>query len=456
MKSSNNWFKKSLMIAAVSALLMSLLAACGQSGSNGGNSAPQGGTGNKEQGAKEEKIELRFAWWGSQGRHDRTLQAIAKFEEKYQHIKVIPEYSSWDGYWEKLSTQVSAGNAPDVMQMSILYIKEYSEREVLADLNPFVGSALKVEDLNADVLSNQGTIGGKLTGIPVADNASVLLVNNEMFDQAKINKPEKDSTWEELFAISRELKAALGDNVYGLFDSSSSLEAFMYYLFSKGDKLYSEDNRLGYNDENLKEWMSMWETARKEGIAPPANITASALPLSNADPNKDALLKGTVAMMGPTWIAAFPAYQSVMTDNVDMISYPHAEQTGSVLQTAMFFSASAKSKQQEAAALLIDFLVNSEEAADILETERGLPENKKVREYLAPKFTDRDKKMIAMLEHVSQSNPAWYDAGPKGAGEVTALFEKVIQKHQFGKATIDEAVKEFRVEADKIFARNNG
>ncbi|MNZ72952.1 putative ABC transporter substrate-binding protein YesO [compost metagenome] len=228
----------------------------------------------------------------------------------------------------------------------------------------------------------------------------------------------------------------------------------MYYLFSVGDKLYA-DNKLGYQDEHLKEWLQMWQDARKEGIAPTANLTASFLPLSNADPNKDALLKGSVAIMGPTWIGSFPAYENIMKDKVDMIAYPHMEQTGSVLQTAMFMSASADSKHPKEAAMFIDFLVNSEEAADILETERGLPENKKIRTYLDPKFTDRDRKMIAMLEHVSGSQPAWYDAGPKGAGEVTKLFEQLVQKQQFDKASIDEVVAEFRQEADKIFEKNN-
>ena len=38
-----------------------------------------------------EPIELRVAWWGSQNRHDRTLEAIKLFEEMYPHITVLPE-----------------------------------------------------------------------------------------------------------------------------------------------------------------------------------------------------------------------------------------------------------------------------------------------------------------------------------------------------------------------------
>lgn len=404
--------------------------------------------------AQQKSIELRFSWWGSQGRHDRTLKLIDKFQQLHPNIKIKPEYTSFDGYWEKLSTQVAANNAPDVMQMSILYIKEYSERGVLGDFSPYLDKELHIDDLNKDVLKNQGTINNKLTGLPVSDNASVMIYNKEMYKQAGIEPPKMDMTWKEYFDKAREIKSKLGDNVFGSFDMSTSLEAFMYYCFSVGDTLY-KNNRLGYNEQTMKNWLKMWDDVRKEGIVPPATLTASFLPLSNADPNKDALMKGVVPIIGPQFTATFPAYENVMKDKIDMVAYPKDKQTGSVLETAMFLSASAKSKYPKEAAIFIDFFLNSKEAADILETDRGLPENKKMLEYLTPKFAERDKKMVNMLQHVASIQPSWYDAGPKGAGEVTKLFEQVVQKQQFGKTSIDEAAAEFRKEADKIFQKNN-
>ncbi|MUG70361.1 extracellular solute-binding protein [Paenibacillus validus] len=402
----------------------------------------------------QQNVELRFAWWGSQGRHDRTLKVIDKFQQLHPNIKIKPEYTSFDGYWEKLSTQVAGNNAPDLMQMSILYIKEYSDRGVLADLTPYANKEIQMQDLNEDVIKNQGTINGKLTGLPVSDNASVLIYNKEMYQQAGVEPPKLDMTWKEFFDKAREVKSKLGDKVYGAFDMSTSLEAYMYYLFSVGDTLY-KNNRLGYDDQNFKNWLKMWDDARKEGIVPPATMTASFLPIGNADPNKDALMKGVVPIMGPQFTATFPAYENVMKDKIDMVSYPKDKKTGSVLLPAMFLSASAKSKHPKEAAMFLDFFLNSKEAADILEMDRGLPENKKMLEYLTPKFTERDKKMANMLQHVTSIQPSMYDGGPKGAGEVTKLFEQTVQKQQFGKSSIDEAAADFRREADKIFEKNN-
>ena len=44
-----------------------------------------------------EPIELRVAWWGSQNRHDRTLEAHPALEEMYPHITVLPEYAAAGG-----------------------------------------------------------------------------------------------------------------------------------------------------------------------------------------------------------------------------------------------------------------------------------------------------------------------------------------------------------------------
>lgn len=431
-------------------LLGGVLAGCLPTEKKSGDQPSAGG--NKSEALQN--VELRFAWWGSQGRHDRTLKVIEKFQELHPNIKIKPEYTSFDGYWEKLSTQVAGNNAPDLMQMSVLYIKEYSDRGVLADLTPYANKEIKVDDLNKEVIANQGTVNGKFTGLPVSDNASVLIYNKEMYQQAGVEPPKQDMTWKEYFDKAREIKAKLGDKVYGAFDMSASLEAYMYYVFSVGDTLY-KGNRLGYDDQTFQSWLKMWDDARKEGIVPPAAMTASFLPLGNFDPNKDALMRGIVPIIGPQFTATFPAYENVMKDKIDMVSYPKDKKTGSVLLPAMFLSMSAKSKYPKEAAMFLDFFLNSKEAADVLEIERGLPENKKILDYLTPRFNDRDKKMVKMLEHVTSSKPGMYDGGPKGAGEVTKLFEQTVQKQQFGKSSIDEVVAEFRKEADKIFEKNN-
>lgn len=47
-----------------------------------------------------------------QRRHVRHLW------KKYPNIKVECEYGAWDGWAEKVATQLAAGTAPDLMQVN--------------------------------------------------------------------------------------------------------------------------------------------------------------------------------------------------------------------------------------------------------------------------------------------------------------------------------------------------
>ena len=51
-----------------------------------------------------EPVEIRFSWWGSDTRHELTQQVLDKFTEKYPHITVVPDYTDWNSYFDKLGT----------------------------------------------------------------------------------------------------------------------------------------------------------------------------------------------------------------------------------------------------------------------------------------------------------------------------------------------------------------
>ncbi|WP_199718863.1 hypothetical protein, partial [Halorubrum sp. Atlit-9R] len=82
MKNRNSFRFRSIALVMAAIMIMGLLAACGQSnpsnsGKPDGSTTNNGSTGTDGKGdGGNEKVEIRYSWWGSQGRHDRTLQAI--------------------------------------------------------------------------------------------------------------------------------------------------------------------------------------------------------------------------------------------------------------------------------------------------------------------------------------------------------------------------------------------
>ena len=76
----------------------------------------------------QEQVELRFSWWGGSGRHTATFDAIKLFEEKHPNIKVRAEYSGWDGFLTRLTTQIAGGTEPDIMQLNWSWLDAFSSR----------------------------------------------------------------------------------------------------------------------------------------------------------------------------------------------------------------------------------------------------------------------------------------------------------------------------------------
>ncbi len=65
----------------------------------------------------DEPVTLRMAWWGSQTRHDRTVQVIEMYEKENPNVKIEYEFFSFDDYFTKLKTLVASDQVWDIFQL---------------------------------------------------------------------------------------------------------------------------------------------------------------------------------------------------------------------------------------------------------------------------------------------------------------------------------------------------
>ena len=79
---------------------------------------------------------------------------------------------------------------------------------------------------------------------------------------------------------------------------------------------------------------------------------------------------------------------------------------------------SALSEHKEAAARLIDFLINDLDANRILNAERGMPASRVVREELFDGFNDAQKEMAKMIQFAEQHS---ISTGPVNTGDQKAI-----------------------------------
>ena len=59
---------------------------------------------------------IRLGWWGNEPRHELYAELSDMYEE-LTGVTLEREFNAWSPYWELLSTQVAAGNLPDILHM---------------------------------------------------------------------------------------------------------------------------------------------------------------------------------------------------------------------------------------------------------------------------------------------------------------------------------------------------
>src|SRR5437870_5498700 len=80
-------------------MMLAGLVACG-----GGSTSSSGGNGT---------VNLTYALW-DQNEQVGYQQSVNQFMKLHPNIHVTIEQTPWGSYWQKLSTEFAAGNAPDV------------------------------------------------------------------------------------------------------------------------------------------------------------------------------------------------------------------------------------------------------------------------------------------------------------------------------------------------------
>ena len=125
--------------------------------------------------------------------------------KEYPWITVECEYSAWDGWQDKVATQLAGGTAPGLMQINWNWLYQYSsDGSKFADLNNFSDTITlgNFPETNLEAM----TVGGKLQGVPISVSSKLYFFNKTTFDKAGIAIP---TTPDELLEAGRVFKEKL-------------------------------------------------------------------------------------------------------------------------------------------------------------------------------------------------------------------------------------------------------
>jgi len=388
------------------------------------------------------EVTLDLAFWGNDVRAELYNEVIAAFNEEYPNITVNSTFLGFPEFWEKRQTEAAGGNLPDVMQFDYSYLRQYSQNNLLLDLGPFLGNIIDTEPLSDNILGI-GVVDGTTTAIPTSTNAWGMFTNPVLLERAGVDEFGGGS-WEDYTDWIAEVTDASGGDFWGGVDYTGRIQNFELQLRSEGSYLFSEDGEPGFDEARLTEF---WESGApiRDGIGIPQQRAEELLPLSPFD--------SAATASELTWDNFGSGYLGNLGEEYPELGLiaPPVTVDGSqdlYLKPSMLHAISANTDNPEAAATLVNFLINSPQSGEIFGTNRGLPASE-----TALAAADLDPLSQQVRDHEAAIADRLGDAPPVpivGYGTLEEKFRQLGTELGFGTMSVADAVSQFFAEMDVV------
>lgn len=446
--------KRAVSLILASAMLVSL-AGCGAAG-NGSTSGSTTGTADTAA-SDSEPITLRMAWWGSQERHDRTIEVIELYESLHPEVNIEYEYYSFDDYFTKLKTLVASDQVWDIFQMGGNF-PMYMDK--ICPLDEYIESGVvDVSDItDANLKTTQDTEGHQL-GLSNGLNTYGIAYDPAMFEEAGVPEPTETWTWDDYENAAMTITEKLGIFGSSSFLTSEFIAGCSALIGQYGDVgQYSFFNLdltgMGFDDPSmLTPYIQMRADMINAGAYPDAGAAAEITNIEN-----DFIVTGEAAM---TWVAAnqFPTIYDVCKEQgrtLKLATIPRVTSdgpSGAVIQSSQMMCVSQDSENKEAAAAFISWFENDPDCNNILQAERGIPVNTTIRDTLSAQATEGQQIMYDFVNEVSTFEmPEKVNVlSPDGQDEVVDNYRNYIQQVADGQITADQAAQKTYDDAAALF-----
>ncbi|MDD7972228.1 ABC transporter substrate-binding protein [Roseinatronobacter alkalisoli] len=319
---------------------------------------------------------LRMSWWGGDARHAQTQEALNYCGPKHGH-DIQAEFTGWSGHQERITTQIAGRTEADIMQINWPWLPLFSpdgtgfadlyEYDHIIDLSQFTEAQLA-----------GGEVAGKLNGIPVSTTGRVYFFNKTTFERAGLDVP---TTWQDVIDAAPVLRAELGPDYYP-FEAAGLNAIFLVSMAvtqaTGKDLIDPETTTVAWTEEELLDGIRFYQSLVEAGairewrqVAGEGNIE-----LFEMRPWSDGRIAGTYE-----WDSAYAKYADPLGGDQVLVPVPMLMTEGAVTEAtyskpSMLFSISRNSDHPEAAAEIINCLLNDPEAIEILTDSRGVPASK--------------------------------------------------------------------------------
>lgn len=227
-------------LVAVLGVTAMLLAACSQGSASTGTPPEDDPTPAANENppspddADADAVTIRYMGYTANDGHEGDLDAIvAAFEDEHPDVDVEVQVLPFADYFTALQTAFAGGTVADVVDLNYENFVTYASNGVLAPLEGVNTAAY------APSLLDAFTFEGVQLGLPSQFSTVVMFYNRTLFDDAGIDYPTDDWSWDD----AREAAEALTDTDAGVWGSYQPVSFHEFYkaLAQAGGDFFNTD-----------------------------------------------------------------------------------------------------------------------------------------------------------------------------------------------------------------------
>ncbi|AJY75492.1 ABC transporter substrate-binding protein [Paenibacillus beijingensis] len=425
-------------IATTGLAFLTLLSACGSSGS--GQSQTSGSEGSSSGEQKAEQVTLTYGLW-DQVQVPAMEEIIAKFKQQHPNIDVKIQLTPWSEYWTKLETAGTGGTLPDVFWMNGGTLPKYAANGLLLQLDDYAKQDSFDFGAYPQPLVNLYSYDDKHYGVPKDYDVVGLWYNKTLFDEAHIPYPDETWDWNKAVEVAKKLTNP-EKGIWGLPAQFQGQTGYYNTILEAGGGFISEDGKKSLYDtpEAIRGLKLQTDLIHVHKVSPTLAQMTDTAP-------KDLFKSGKVAMLTDgSWNVKDFATNEYTKDKIDIAVLPKDKLRTCVIH-GLGNVAAANTKHPKEVWEFLKFL-GSKEAAEIQAKDgTALPAIaggqelwiKSVPQFHLQKFIDMANQSIQLPR------------APVTA-KLDGLEAEYLKKAYTGEATPEQAAKEL---AEKITEQLN-
>ncbi|HXF64991.1 MAG TPA: ABC transporter substrate-binding protein [Caldilineaceae bacterium] len=339
-----------------------------------------------------------MGWASSEAENTRLQEVVDQFNETREDIQatlnLVPQYD------ERLQTSLAGGSPPDVFYIDSVRLPDLVSAGAL---EPYEPHALDPDDFYPS-LRDAFTLEGTFWCPPKDFSTLALVYNPALFEQAGVEPPTAEWTWEDLQAAATAISENV-DGVYGLV-LPPDLARFIAFLYQAGGSIANEDfSAITINSEEALAALNFYVNLVLDGAAatPPDLDSGWA---------GEAFGKGLAAMaVEGNWIVPYleDTFPDLEWGVVELPEGPAGHAT--MAFTVCYGVPAAISDERKAAAFeLVNFLTGPEGMQAWTDLGLAMPTRQSLRDHWLEQFPDLQPFLdSAEFAHPWQFRPGFQD-----------------------------------------------